>query len=305
MRGIGELILFILLIPYTRRMRHGFLLIDKPPGPTSHDVVDRVRSVLGESKVGHLGTLDPAASGLLVLAVGAKALKVIEFFTDLSKEYEAEVRCGAVSTTYDREGVIEDVAPKSGWSPPDLPQLQRLLTDRFLGKIMQAPPAHSAVNIAGERAYRRARRGESVRPPLREVEIASCSVLAYAYPRLRLLIGCSSGTYIRSLAHDLGQVLRCGAYLENLRRTQVGEWDIVDACPPGDASWARVLPLKNILKPFRGIELTAGEAEDLQFGRPIQREVKPDTFAWFQDLPIAILTPAKDGSRMAQPRKVL
>ncbi len=286
-------------------MRHGFLLIDKPLGPTSHDVVDRVRDLLKEPKIGHLGTLDPHASGLLVLAVGAKALKVIEFFTGLHKEYEATVHFGIVSTTYDAEGVLEEVKPRPGWISPEEIQMRNLIADRFTGHIAQTPPIYSAVKVNGQPAYKKARQGKEVRLAPREVEIESCDIIEYKYPQLRLHVKCSSGTYIRSLAHDLGDVLRCGSYLEGLRRTKVGEWSIGESCPPSDASWARVIPLKDVMKPFHGIDVSADEAEDIRCGRKIKHEVRPDTFAWFDGLPIAVLVPAKDGSRMAQPRKVL
>lgn len=286
-------------------MRHGFLLIDKPRGPTSHGAVAMVRRVLNERNIGHLGTLDPAASGLLVLAVGAKALKVIEFFSGLGKEYVADVRFGAVSTTYDSEGVVEAITTKPGWTEPDKGHVQRAIDQRFTGTIEQTPPSHSAVHIAGVRAYDLARKGITVDMPKRTVEISTCQVLSYAYPHLRLNVSVSSGTYIRSLAHDLGDVLRCGGYLENLRRTTVGEWSVDRAVTPDAATWADVLPLKDVLADLPRIDVTPEEAEHLRHGRKLPREVSAGTWAWFDGLPIAVLVPAKDGSRMAQPRKVL
>ena len=286
-------------------MRHGFLLIDKPIGPTSHDVVSTVRRTLHEQKIGHLGTLDPQASGLLVLAVGAKALKVIEFFQDAAKEYEAQVEFGAVSTTYDSEGNIDRLTPKPGWHPPDDIQLRRLLEERFIGKIQQVPPAYSAVHTPQGRAYTLARKGESVSLAPRNVEISRCDILRYEYPHLVLHIACSTGTYIRSLAHDLGQSLRCGGYLSALRRTRVGEWTMEHAADPEKVIWSDVIPLKDVLTAFNSIELTSEEHDHIRHGRKIAREVKPDTLGWYEGLPVVVLTPAKDGSRMAQPRKVL
>lgn len=286
-------------------MRHGFLLIDKAKGPTSHDVVYAVRKSLSERDVGHLGTLDPAASGLLVLAVGSKALKVVEFFTGLHKEYIADVIFGAVSTTYDAEGVIDAVPRRAGWTPPEKHEIERIIKQRFLGKIEQVPPSHSAVHVAGVRAYELARKGMQVEMPKRTVEIDECEAISYAYPHLRLRIACSSGTYIRSLAHDLGEVLRCGGYLENLRRTKVGEWNVDSAVPSADARWTDVLPLKDVLSSFQRIDVSTSEAEDLRHGRKIKREVSAGTWAWYDGLPLAVLVPAKDGSHMAQPRKVL
>ena len=286
-------------------MKHGFLLIDKPVGPTSHDVVQDVRRILSERKVGHLGTLDPAASGLMILAVGAKALKVVEFFQDLSKEYIAEIQFGAVSSTYDREGVIEKLEPKPGWTVPDQVVIQNIIQDHFVGTISQVPPMHSAVHVGGERAYRKARQGRHVDMPTREVRITECSIVKYDYPMLTLNVACSSGTYIRSLAHDLGQRLRCGGYLSGLRRTKVGEWSVDFAVPPEAAGWSVVAPLKEVMQKFPYIDLTNKEADDVQHGRNIPHQIKDGTIAWFEDLPIAILTPAKDGTQMAHARKVL
>ncbi|MDD5041354.1 MAG: tRNA pseudouridine(55) synthase TruB [Candidatus Peribacteraceae bacterium] len=286
-------------------MRHGFLLIDKPCGPTSHDAVATVRAVLKEQKIGHLGTLDPAAEGLLVLAVGAKALKVVELFTDLSKEYEAVVHLGATSTTYDREGVIERWTPVAGWHAPDEIAIRSLITSRFIGKIEQVPPAHSAVKVGGERAYRKARQGRGVNIPSREVEITGCAITHYDYPHLHLNVSCGSGTYIRSLAHDLGQVLQCGGYLEKLKRTRVGEWKLEAAVRPELATWTGVLPLKDVLAGFPKLELTDAEAEDIKHGRSIQKEIAPDTIGWHGGLPIAVLIPCRDGTRTSRARKVL
>ena len=286
-------------------MRHGFLLIDKAKGPTSHDVVSVVRRTLSERGVGHLGTLDPAASGLLVLAVGAKALKVVEFFSGLEKEYLADIRFGAVSTTYDAEGVIEKVPAKPGWNAPDKGTVDRAIRQRFVGKIQQVPPSHSAVHIAGVRAYDLARKGVEVEMPKRSVEIHACELVSYQFPHLRLRVRVSSGTYIRSLAHDLGDVLRCGGYLADLRRTKVGDWSVEDAVTADVATWTDVRPLKDVLVGLPRVDVSSSEAENLRFGRKIPREVSAGTWAWYDGLPIAVLVPAKDGSRMAQPRKVL
>lgn len=286
-------------------MRHGFLLIDKPAGPTSHDIVAIVRERLKEAKVGHLGTLDPAAEGLLVLAVGAKALKVVELFADLSKEYRAQVHLGAVSTTYDREGVIERWDPVAGWHPPDELTVRSAISSRFLGKIQQVPPAHSAVKVGGERAYRKARQGLGVNIPPREVEITECVIEKYDYPHLLLRVACGSGTYIRSLAHDLGQVLRCGGYLKGLKRIRVGEWPVENAVQPVHACWGHVIPLKEVLASHARTDLTDAQAEDVRHGRPISVEIAPDTIGWHGDLPIAVLIPCRDGTRTSRARKVL
>ena len=287
-------------------MRHGFLLIDKPVGPTSHDVVGTVRRTLGERSIGHLGTLDPLASGLMVLAVGRKALKVVEFFNDLPKSYDAVLQCGAVSTTYDMEGVIEELPRKAGWEPPvDASRIQALIDDHFVGKIHQVPPAYSAVSIGGERAYRKARRGEAVELPGRDVTISSCTIVHYAYPRITLRVTCEAGTYIRSLAHDLGHKLGCGAYLTALRRTQVGDWPLDDAVSLDAVTWTSVLPLKDVLQSFPQRVLTDDEWEHLQHGRLINGTCKPVTVAWYDDLPVAILEESHKFPGKIKPRKVL
>ena len=295
-------------------MRHGFLLIDKPTGPTSHDTVAQVRRALSERKIGHLGTLDPAASGLLVLAVGAKALKVVELFQNLHKEYDAGIHFGEVSTTYDAEGVLETVERTPGWPEPSTVDIQNTIRDHFIGKIEQVPPAYSAIKTGGERAYRKMRQGKKVDLPARTVQIDACDISSYTYPDLLIHVACGSGTYIRSLAHDLGAAFRCGAYLSSLHRTMVGKWSVESAADPEKVVWGQVIPLKDILSSFEGVEITEEEAEDLCHGRSINREVKPDTIAWSEGLPIAILIPLKDGSRQtphqdgsgqARARKVL
>ncbi len=284
-------------------MRHGFLLIDKPEGPTSHDIVAEVRRTLPEKSIGHLGTLDPAASGLLVLAVGSKALKVVELFTDLTKEYIADVRFGSVSTTYDREGTLEEVVRQPGVEIPTDSEIQNSIADRFAGEIEQVPPGYSAIKVGGERAYRKMRQGRLVDLPPRQVEIKHCDVLSYSYPDLKLDVECSSGTYIRSLAHDLGNLLRVGGYLSGLRRTKVGDWSIDNAVTPKEAAWSHVMPLKEVLASFPKIEVTDDEFDDLTHGRAIDREVQNDTIAWHNELPIAILTSL--GAEQSRARKVL
>lgn len=289
-------------------MRHGFLLIRKPKGPTSHDIVAIVRRTLSEKKVGHLGTLDPAAQGLMVLGVGSKGLKVIELFNALPKHYVAEIEFGSESTTYDGEGMITAVPPKAGWLPPDdASRIQALLSDRFLGTIMQVPPAHSAIHVGGERAYKKAMRGENVEMKARETQISECTVIDYAYPKLVLSVGCSSGTYIRSIAHDLGQAMRCGAYLKSLTRTRVGEFSLDDAVIAEDARWTHVIPLKELLKRFDGREMTDAEWSELQFGRPISGTMPASGvfIAWHQGLPVALLETDKKREGMLKPRKVL
>ncbi len=289
-------------------MRHGFLLIKKPRGPTSHDIVAIIRRKLSEPKVGHLGTLDPLADGLMIVAVGAKALKIVELFNRLPKVYEACVTFGVESTTYDSEGVLTVREPKAGWLPPeDSTRIQALIADHFVGRIAQVPPAFSAVHVGGERAYKKAMRGEDVEMKARETTITECRVTEYAYPIVKLEVHCESGTYIRSLAHDLGQVMRCGAYLSALTRTQVGAWNVKKSVTTDEADWTHVVPLKEILKDIAGKELTAVEWEELQHGRPIvgTMDEKMPYIGWFDGLPVAMLERSRKREGMLKPRKVL
>ncbi len=285
------------------RMRHGFLLIDKPEGPTSHDVVSIVRRQLSERKIGHLGTLDPAASGLLVLAVGSKALKIVELFTRLPKEYLAEVRFGAVSATYDREGPIEEFDRKPGVVDPDDSAVLQTIRSHFLGTIDQVPPLASAIKIGGERAYRKMRQGRSAEMPSRSVVIDACDIAAYRYPDLTLRVACGSGTYIRSLANDLGAALRVGGYLASLRRTAVGDWLVEDAVLPENAKWTNVIPLKEILSGYVRFDLSAAEFDAITHGRTIDADCRDGAIGWYEELPVALLTKASGGGIKA--RKVL
>lgn len=190
----------------------GILLADKPAGITSHDVVARARRALGTRKVGHSGTLDPFASGLLIVLVG-RATRLQSSFMALPKTYEVTARLGAVSSTGDVEGEITE----TGRVPPEPIELP-------LGRTRQRPPAHSAVKVGGERAYAKARRGEAVELPEREIEIYAWERLWRDGDRLALRIRCSAGTYIRSLIADLGD-----AYCEALRRTAIGPFDTIGA----------------------------------------------------------------------------
>ncbi len=286
-------------------MRHGFLLINKPRGATSHDVVASVRRALHEKNVGHLGTLDPLATGLLVLAVGSKALKVVELFGGLSKEYVATVHFGSVSTTYDADGILTAAQRPPGVQVPTEEAVRECIRNYFVGNIAQVPPTHSAVHVGGERAYRKARRGESVNMPSRMVKIDACDLLRLQYPELDLRVRCSSGTYIRSIAHDMGQHLHIGAYLSASRRTKVGGWRVEDAHSLESAAWAHVLPLKDVLAYMPGVELTARQFEDVSHGRSIAASIHPNTIAWYEGLPQAVLIPVPEDPARARPRKVL
>jgi tRNA pseudouridine55 synthase len=204
------------------RMINAVLVIDKPAGFTSHDVVNRVRRIMGERSVGHLGTLDPMATGVLPLVLG-RFTRLAQFFQDSSKVYEGEIRFGFATDTYDAEG--EPVGPVVT-TGPTLEEVRRHLPT---GRILQTPPAYSAKKINGVAAYKLARQDKPVEMKAVEVEIHRFEIQSVWGDRARFVAEVSAGTYIRSLAHDLGQALGCGAHLSELRRTRAGEFELSQA----------------------------------------------------------------------------
>ena len=199
-----------------------------PAGPTSHDVVDTVRRALGTDRVGHLGTLDPFAAGLLVIVVG-RATRLAPFAAAWTKAYEGVIRLGTTTSTDDATGV--PVATSDAWRDIDAGQVERVLAT-FRGAYDQRPPAYSAVKVAGERAYRRARRGETVVLPARRVEVAELVLVRCVPPDVSFRARVSGGTYLRSLARDVGETLGCGAHLTALTRTEVGPYRLAAAVAP-------------------------------------------------------------------------
>ena len=206
-------------------MTSGILLLDKPVGPTSHDAVARVRRAAGLRRVGHAGTLDPLASGLLLMGLGPAA-RFLEYLVGLDKTYETTVLLGRATTTYDAEGEVTAERPVD----VSAEQIAAAL-DAFRGPIRQRVPSHSAVKRDGRPLYESARRGEVIDLPQRDVVIHALDLLAFDPPRLTLRVACSSGTYIRSLAHDLGAALGCGGHVAALRRTAVGVFSVDGAVP--------------------------------------------------------------------------
>lgn len=206
----------------------GIILIDKPAEMTSFGVVARVRRVLTQQankkvKVGHTGTLDPFATGLMILVIG-KECKNAGHYTKLDKTYEATFKLGQTSSTGDPEGELTSVANHR----PEQAEVEQAVT-RFVGNIMQRPPIFSALKINGQRAYKLARNGEEVEIPERQITIYSLELLDYEYPHVKIRTHVSSGTYIRSLAVDIGEALGTGAYCTELRRTSIHEWQVSDA----------------------------------------------------------------------------
>ncbi len=202
------------------------LLIDKPAGMTSHDVVDRVRRIFGTRKVGHAGTLDPFATGLLILGIGP-GTKELTGLVGLDKAYLATARLGATSTTEDPEGEITE---RAECSVPRIEEIETIL-EKFRGGYEQTASAFSAKKIKGKKLYDLARQGklDGVEIPKKQVTISELKVLEYEWPYLTFEVSCSSGTYIRALARDIGEALGCGAYLTELRRTRIGQYRIEEA----------------------------------------------------------------------------
>ena len=201
------------------------LLVDKPAGCTSHDVVALARRSLGARKVGHAGTLDPIATGLLVLGIG-RATRLLGYLSGLDKEYEAVARLGVATDTLDREGKV--VAEDSAWVGLADAEI-RPAASGICGTLEQVPPSYSAVKVGGVAAHRRTRRGENVELPPRRVVVRELEIVGVELPEVRFRVLCSSGTYIRSLAAELGRRLGTSAHIAELRRTRVGSFSVADA----------------------------------------------------------------------------
>ena len=203
---------------------NGIVLVDKPGGLTSHDVVNRWRKLAKTKRVGHLGTLDPMATGLLALVTG-HATRLAQFFGRDEKTYAAEISLGVISNTYDAEGTVVE----TGVAPPSDPAVLTGALNRFSGRFLQTPPAVSAKKVNGVPSYKLARQQIAVELKPVEVEVTKLEIESISPNRICVLISCSSGTYIRSIAHDLGQALGCGGLLSRLRRTRIGQFSVDDA----------------------------------------------------------------------------
>jgi tRNA pseudouridine55 synthase len=205
-------------------MIDGILNINKPTGMTSHDVVAKVRKLLKQKRVGHAGTLDPAASGVLPVCVG-QGTRVAEYLSESGKAYQADILFGVVTDTYDAEGSIVRTASTEKLT---LDEIKHVLPG-FLGPQMQMPPLYSAIKLQGQPAYKRMRAGEEITLEPRPIVLTQLAILAWQPPKLTLAIECSKGTYIRSLAYDLGERLGCGAHLVGLIRTRSGPFTLSDS----------------------------------------------------------------------------
>jgi tRNA pseudouridine55 synthase len=206
---------------------NGILNILKPPGMTSHDVVSNVRKITGIKKVGHTGTLDPGAAGVLPICIG-KSTKIVDYLMNDRKIYICEIKFGNKTDTYDKYGKFINEEDKNV-NHLKLTDILKAL-ESFKGEITQKPPAFSAIKIGGKRAYDLAREGVDVQIPIRRVTIYDIKILNYNLPYLMLQIECSKGTYIRSICNDIGDILKCGSYMNFLIRTQTGSFNIKNSC---------------------------------------------------------------------------
>ena len=255
---------------------HGFALINKAPGLTSHDVVAQARKLFGTKKVGHAGTLDPMATGVLVLGIGS-ATRLLQYVTDGTKKYEATIRLGQSTHTDDREGEVLATTDASNLSEAEIQSALK----NFVGRIKQKPSSVSAIKIDGKRAHQRVRDGELVDLPARNVEVMDIEVQAMnktgEFTDVQVVITCSAGTYIRAIARDLGDVLKVGGHLTTLNRTLVSPFDISECSDLTSVKLISVASGISRILPVRTIDLS--EANEISFGRAIDDSNKAGAVA--------------------------
>lgn len=252
----------------------GVLVVDKPTGMTSHDVVQVIRRGTNIRRAGHTGTLDPRASGVLVVLIGP-AVRLSEYVSASDKRYQAVITLGKTTDTYDEDGKITSSAEVNVTEERFNEELQK-----FVGEIEQVPPPYSAVKVKGQKAYDMARKGEEVELAPRLIKVYSLELLEWAPPEVVIDVYCSSGTYVRSLAHDLGERLGCGATLTGLRRTKSGRFTLRDAVPLRklndafiDGTWYQYLiPAAEALSDWPTIEVNTTQMEILSHGNRIPAE---------------------------------
>jgi tRNA pseudouridine55 synthase len=287
----------------------GVLVVDKPVGLTSHDVVQIIRRGTGIRRAGHTGTLDPRASGVLVVLIGP-AVRLSEYVSASDKRYQATIRLGSSTDTYDSEGTITGSTSVDGITEDQFLEVLQ----SFEGDIQQVPPPYSAVKVQGKKAYEMARKGEEVDLEPRNIKVYSLDLLEWAPPEVVIDVYCSSGTYVRSLANDLGNELGVGAHLIGLRRTRSGRFTLRDAVPlrrlkesfqAGD--WYRYLiPAADALGDWPAVELDPDHVELVRHGHRIEAE--PGSEGWARGISmqgdlVALLEYDPEGNQW-QPRKV-
>lgn len=282
----------------------GVLPVDKPVGPTSHDVVDLARRALRLRRIGHTGTLDPFASGLLLLCTG-RATRIAEYLTGMDKRYLATVRLGAVTDTDDLTGIVTAEADASRMTRD---AVERALT-RLRGEVLQTPPQYSAKKLGGERAYTAARQGRALELAPVRITIHELKLTAFRPPELELDLTCSSGTYIRAVARDLGAALGVGAHLTQLRRTAIGPHTVTGALAPESLAdpervAAALMPLRTALGHLPAVELDEIQCADICHGRAIPC-AEPDAPVLVLAAGMEVIGIGERQAGMVRPRKVL
>jgi tRNA pseudouridine55 synthase len=303
----------------------GILVVDKPIGLTSHDVVQIIRTGTGIRRAGHTGTLDPRASGVLVVLIGP-AVRLSEYVSATDKRYQAIIRLGSSTDTYDSEGKFT----QQSTDPVNVTEEQfETALQGFIGEIEQTPPAYSAIKVKGRRAYDMARKGEEVELEPRKIQVFHLEVLEWAPPEVVIDAHCSSGTYVRSLANDLGNTLGCGAYLVGLRRTKSGRFSLREATPLRKlqeaftaGNWYQYLiPAAEALGDWEALELNPDQVDEVRHGHrlPAAPGARPgmvrgvsmagELVALLELVPAVESVPAAEGSVAEpvmewQPRKV-
>jgi len=273
----------------------GLMLVDKPSGVTSHDVVDVVRRSLRTRKVGHAGTLDPMATGLLILGVG-RATRLLRYLGDLSKSYAATGRLGEETDTLDADGQIV----RSASVDVSRVEIEEACA-ALVGDSLQTPPAYSAVKVGGRKLYEAARTGEALEAPARRIRVDAFEVSAFDGRDVEVRITCSGGTYVRVLVADVGRALGCGAHLVRLRRTAIGSFRVEDARPPGEGTPE---PIERAVGHLPKIRLEPEEARAASHGRPLGPAGVVGPYAVF-DPHDALVGIYRDEGAMATPEVII
>lgn len=291
-----------------------FFLIDKAKGDNSFKLVLALRKKLQEKSIGFAGTLDPLASGLMLLATG-EFTKLLPYLEIKDKVYWVKVRLGATSETMDAQGPIFDV-DASSYQKPNIEILNKLIEQSFVGKIEQTPPRYSAIQIDGKRAYDMARKGLQFEMKKRSVEIFDCQIVNFEFPFLEMEVHCSSGTYIRSLAHEIGEKLGCGGYVEELRRLKIGDLDLSRAVQIDDIvpeNWIeKALPVEQIFSQAIWLDLAKDQYEILARGNFLNKNLVkglPDqlgkalVLGKFEGKVVGVIEETTDGSELKFKKK--
>ncbi len=291
----------------------GVLVVDKPVGMTSHDVVQAIRNGTGLRRAGHTGTLDPRASGVLVILVGP-AVRLSEYVSASDKRYQAIIRLGSTTDTFDADGKFTRTDTPVNVTEEEFETVLKT----FVGEIEQTPPPYSAVKVQGRKAYEMARQGEEVDLAPRKIQVHHLEVLEWAPPEIVVDVHCSSGTYVRSLANDLGEKLGCGAYLVGLRRTKSGRFSLRDAVPLrklqesfNAGNWYQYLiPAAEALGDWPAVELSPDDVEGVRHGHRVKAaaDAQPGMVRGVSTqgelVALMELTANEDGSAAWQPKKV-